>query len=223
MAKKPTPTPTAAPPATPEVAPAQPWAKPAESAEIPTPDAPAAVDAPAPVADTQIPPASGDSEVVSPVPALPSEEHDQLTPSAPADAAHEQARSEALGGNGGGATADTAVPSELVDQHTPTGPGPEIVDKKAEALTPDAAPERVASEAKDQVSPIGEDLSSTIHEQIEAMDSDERAEFERAMTDTARTTLARIKRNREARAMELNMVDSQQHYGTRARAVPGQE
>ena len=203
MAKKPTTTPTPAPTGK-ASAPAQPWAAPGQNAGIPKPAAPVAGDAPAPAADTQNPPATGDS--------LPSEAHDQMTPSGQPDAAHEQAREEA-GGNGGGTPGD--VPSELIDQHTPSGPSPETVDKQAEALTPESSPNRTDAEAKDQVTPVGEDLSSAIHQQLSDLDDDERAEFEAFMTEQAKAKLAQLTRGREARAMEVNIIDGNAHYGNK--------
>lgn len=212
MAKAPKKTADAPAAAPAPAAPAQPWAPKATSA--PAAESPAPAPAPAPS------PAPAPAEAESPAPVVvdehPSEERDQLTPSgdAPAEIV-EQAR-DASAGNGGGT--DTAVAAEAKDQLTPHGDPPELVDDKAEALTPEAAPERVSSEAKDQVSPSGEDLASSLHEQFEAMDADDRADFQAHMEAAARTKLTQISRNRAAREMEVNMLDSQQHYGKRARA-----
>lgn len=165
-------------------APSQPWARP--SAET----------APAVPADN-----------------VPSEAHDQLTPTGDPDAAHEQARDEAAGGNGGGTPGD--VPSELVDQHTPTGPSPEQVDERAEAGTPDSSPNRVDAEAKDQETPTGEDLSSTLHAQFSELSEDERSEFETFMSEQAAAKLDQLTKGRRARAMEVSLVDGASHYGKR--------
>lgn len=210
MAKKPTNTaPKSDAKGAEKAAPSQPWAKPAAKAE----SAPATDDkgdAPAANADTQNPPAN--AEVVNPTDSVPSEAHDQMTPTGDPDAAHEQAREEA-GGNGGGTPGD--VPSELVDQHTPTGPSPEEVDAAAEAGTPDSSPNRVDAEAKDQETPVGEDLSSTLHAQFEELDEDERAEFERHMNEQAKAKLDQLTKGRRARAMAVGLVDGARHYGKR--------
>lgn len=170
-------------------APSQPWVKPAAAADVAAP----ATDS----ADT-----------------LPAEAHDQLTPSGEPDAAHEQARDEAAGGNGGGVPGD--VPSELVDQHTPTGPHPDEVDAAAEAGTPDNSPNRIDAEAKDQETPVGEDVSLAIHEQLQALNEDERVEFEAFMTGQAVAKLEQLTSGRKAREMSANIIDSARHYGTRA-------
>lgn len=168
-------------------APSQPWAKPAAKADA----EPAKEDAPAVVNDATIP----------------SEARDQVTPSGDANAAHDQAREEAAAGNGGG------VPSELVDQHTPTGPSPREVDEQAEALTPDSSPNRVDAAAKDQVTPVGDDLSSQLHEQFKELTEDEQAEFHRFMGEQAQAKLKQLSRTRKAREMEVNIIDGSGHYG----------
>lgn len=206
MAKKPTP---ATAKNASDTAPSQPWAKPAAKADSATPTADATN---APASPTQNPQA----QVVNPTDSVPSEKHDQLTPTGDPDAAHEAAREEA-GGNGGGA-APGDVPSELIDQHTPTGPSPEVVDERAEAGTPESSPNRVDAEAKDQETPHGEDLSSTLHAQFEELDEDERAEFEAFMNEQAKAKLAQLTRGRKAREMEVNLVDGAAHYGKRIAA-----
>lgn len=168
-------------------APSQPWVKQAAAAEKAAPAA--------------------DSEDT-----LPAEAHDQLTPTGDPDEAHEKARDEAAGGNGGGAE---NVPAELVDQHTPTGPSPEQVDERAEAGTPDSSTNRIDAEAKDQETPHGEDLSLAIHEQLEALTEDERVEFEDFMRGQATAKLEQLTKGREARSMEARLVDGNAHYGTR--------
>lgn len=198
-------------------APSQPWAK-SDAAKDSASTKGDANNAPAPVTDAKNPPATGD--VLSPVDKVPSEAHDQLTPTGDADKAHEAARKKA-GGNGGGA-APGDVPSELIDQHTPTGPSPAQVDAKAEALTPASSLNRVDAEAKDQVTPHGEDLSSTLHAQFEDLNEDERAEFQSFMNEQAKAKLSQLTRGREARAMEVNLVDGAAHYGKR-RTTPRQK
>lgn len=203
MAKKPTP---ATVKNASDTAPSQPWAKPAAKADSATPTADA-TNAPAPASPTQNPQA----QVVNPTDSVPSEKHDQLTPTGDPDAAHEAAREEA-GGNGGGA-APGDVPSELIDQHTPTGPSPEVVDERAEAGTPESSPNRVDAEAKDQETPTGEDLSSTLHEQFEQLSEDERNEFQSFMNEQAKLKLEQLTRGRKAREMEVNLVDGGSHFG----------
>lgn len=208
MAKKATPTAPAKKDAS--SAPSQPWAKPAAATDS-APKQESGADAPAPAEGTQNPPAQG--EVVNPTDAVPSEVHDQLTPAGDPDAAHDAAREEA-GGNGGGA-APGDVPSELIDQHTPSGPSPAEVDAAAEAGTSDASPNRVDAEAKDQETPVGEDLSSTLHQQFEELSEDERAEFHSFMSEQAKAKLAQLTRGRKAREMEVGLVDGASHYGKR--------
>lgn len=208
MAKKATPTAPAKKDAS--SAPSQPWAKPAAKAES-TPTPASGGDAPAPVEATQNPPAEG--AVVNPTDSVPSEVHDQLTPTGDPNAAHDAAREEA-GGNGGGA-APGDVPSELIDQHTPTGPSPAQVDEQAEALTPETSLNRVDAEAKDQVTEHGEDLSSTLHAQFEQLSEDERDEFQSFMNEQARAKLDQLTKGRRAREMEVGLVDGAAHYGKR--------
>lgn len=191
-------------------APSQPWAKGSAAKADSASAASEATNAPAPAEATKNPPASG--EVLNPTDKVPSEVHDQLTPTGDPDAAHDAAREEA-GGNGGGTPGD--VPSELIDQHTPSGPSPAEVDAAAEAGTPDSSPNRVDAEAKDQETPHGEDLSSTLHAQFEELDEDERSEFEAFMNEQAKAKLAQLTRGRKAREMEVNLVDGAAHYGKR--------
>lgn len=193
MAKKPTTaeTPKADAKADAKPAPSQPWAKPSA-------------------------PADSTAVVATSTTDHPSEERDQLTPSGDPDAAHELAREEA-GNNGGGVEGAVPgdVPAELVDQHTPTGPNPELVDERAEAGTSDNSPNRIDAEAKDQETPVGEDLSSTLHQQFNDLPDDDRAEFERFMQEQGKAKLAALTKGRKAKDIEVNIIDQSQHYGNK--------
>lgn len=191
-------------------------AKKPTSAETPKDDAKADAK-PVPSQPWAKPSAFGDeTAVVATADEKPSEERDQLTPSGDPDAAHELAREEA-GNNGGGVegAAPGDVPAELVDQHTPTGPNPELVDKRAEEGTPDNSPNRIDAETKDQETPFGEDIASTLHQQFNDLPADDKAEFERYMQEKGKAKLAALTKGREAREMAVNIIDPSKHYGNK--------
>lgn len=201
MAKKPTAAETKNAPAT---APSQPWAKSdAAKADSSKPSGDT-TNAPAPAEPTKNP------QDAAPAGEVPSELRDQLTPTGNPNAAHDAAR-DAAGGNGGG-----EVPSEVIDQHTPTGPNPAEVHAAAEARTPESSPNSVDAEAKDAETPTGEDLSSKLHAQFEQLSEDEREEFNSFMNEQAELKLEQLTRGREARAMEVNLVDGAEHFGKSA-------
>lgn len=118
-----------------------------------------------------------------------------------------------------------AKPAASEDSAKATTPASDAPAPASDAQNPtptatsDSSPNRTDAEAKDQVTPVGEDLSSTLHAQFTDLDDDERAEFEAFMNEQAKLKLAQLTKGREARAMEVGLVDGSAHYGKKVPAT----
>lgn len=75
----------------------------------------------------------------------------------------------------------------------------------------------VPSEKRDQITPHGEDESSVLYGKLKELSEDEQDEFRTFMEAQAKAKIDQLTRGREARAMEVNIIDGNAHYGNNAR------
>jgi hypothetical protein len=128
-------------------------------------------------------------------------------------------------------------PSEQLQADAPAATEALVAEQQAEGRVRGFAPaEEVLAEAKDQLTPVGEDLSlavspprnpisnsatpaasDALRARFAALPPEDRAKFESAINKLAEQMLDKMERNQKAAEMEANMVSGQKVYGNRAR------